>query len=91
MSRTLGLLMAGLLALSQNAAMAYPMTPIPERADLLPSDRITKAAGFNCQRTTCKQIRSCEEACYKLKVCGHKQRDGDGDGIPCENLCKRRC
>ncbi|WP_377513110.1 excalibur calcium-binding domain-containing protein [Octadecabacter sp. R77987] len=46
---------------------------------------------FNCSNTTCTQIRSCEEACYKLRVCGHTRRDGDGDGIPCENLCSRRC
>ncbi len=30
---------------------------------------------------------SCEEAYYYLKECGHKKRDGDGDGVPCENIC----
>lgn len=46
---------------------------------------------YNCAKATCKQIRSCKEACYKFKVCGHSRRDGDGDGIPCENLCSSRC
>jgi hypothetical protein len=23
--------------------------------------------------------------------CGQGRRDGDNDGIPCENLCSRRC
>ena len=50
-----------------------------------------QAQAFDCSRATCTQIRSCEEACYKLRVCGHSRRDGDNDGIPCENLCSRRC
>ena len=53
--------------------------------------QLLQVQSFDCSRTTCKQIRSCEEACYKLLVCGHTQRDGDNDGIPCENLCSRRC
>ena len=52
---------------------------------------LRQAQAFNCAKTTCRQIGSCAEACYKLTVCGHRQRDGDGDGIPCENLCSRRC
>nr|WP_300437056.1 excalibur calcium-binding domain-containing protein [uncultured Mameliella sp.] len=40
---------------------------------------------------SCKRLRSCEEACFKLIQCGQKVRDGDNDGIPCENLCSRRC
>lgn len=49
------------------------------------------AQGFTCANVSCKRLRSCEEACYKLKVCGQKIRDRDNDGIPCENLCSRRC
>ena len=52
---------------------------------------LRRVQSFDCARTTCTQIRSCEEACHKLLVCGHTQRDGDGDGIPCEELCSRRC
>jgi|GEM_PF-3492036 len=51
----------------------------------------TPVQGFNCANVSCKRLRSCEEACYKLKVCGQKIRDRDNDGIPCENLCSRRC
>ncbi|MBL4811848.1 MAG: excalibur calcium-binding domain-containing protein [Rhodobacteraceae bacterium] len=50
-----------------------------------------QAQSYTCQNATCSQISSCEEACYKLVVCGHRRRDGDNDGIPCENLCSRRC
>lgn len=39
----------------------------------------------NCSRT-CGQM-TCEEAYYQLNVCGCSQRDGDGDGVPCESIC----
>ncbi|PID35677.1 MAG: hypothetical protein CR993_08790 [Rhodobacterales bacterium] len=52
---------------------------------------ILLSQSYNCAKATCKQIRSCDEACYKLTVCGHRQRDRDRDGIPCENLCSRPC
>ena len=53
--------------------------------------QFVQAQSFDCSRKTCTQIRSCAEACHKLLVCGDTRRDGDGDGIPCENLCSRRC
>lgn len=40
----------------------------------------------NCAKT-CTQISTCEEAYYQLDTCGCSVRDGDNDGIPCENLC----
>ena len=38
-------------------------------------------------RKTCGQMRDCAEAYYFFKTCGHKERDGDDDGIPCERIC----
>jgi hypothetical protein len=35
---------------------------------------------------TCKQVNSCEEA-VELWCGGYRRADGDGDGIPCENVC----
>lgn len=35
----------------------------------------------------CSKMRSCAEADYYFRVCGHSERDGDNDGIPCETLC----
>lgn len=52
---------------------------------------LIEVQSFNCNNATCDEIRSCDEACYKLLVCGHQRRDGDNDGIPCEELCSRRC
>ncbi len=36
----------------------------------------------------CSQMTSCEEAMFYYKHCGLTRLDGDGDGIPCERLCK---
>lgn len=36
----------------------------------------------------CGQIKTCDEAYYQLQNCGCSARDSDGDGIPCESLCK---
>ena len=33
-------------------------------------------------------MSSCEEAKFYLEVCKHTNLDKDGDGIPCENVCK---
>jgi len=32
-------------------------------------------------------MSSCAEADYYFRQCGHTERDGDNDGIPCEKLC----
>lgn len=37
-------------------------------------------------RMTCKQVSSCEEA-VQIWCNGYRRADGDGDGIPCENVC----
>ncbi|WP_404403281.1 excalibur calcium-binding domain-containing protein [Pelagibacterium halotolerans] len=43
---------------------------------------------WRCDRKpACTQIRSCAEADFYFRQCGHAQRDGDNDGIPCEALC----
>ena len=46
---------------------------------------------FDCSKKYCKNMRSCEEACYKFQVCGHYHLDGDKDQIPCENVCTTPC
>lgn len=40
----------------------------------------------NCSKT-CEQMSSCAEAYFQLNQCGCGRRDGDGDGVPCENIC----
>jgi endonuclease YncB( thermonuclease family) len=36
----------------------------------------------------CKEMASCEEAKFYLTQCGLTRLDGDGDGLPCEKLCR---
>jgi endonuclease YncB( thermonuclease family) len=55
----------------------------------------TKAANqptpnaFECDaKTYCSEMVSCDEAKYHLKSCGLTRLDGDGDGVPCEAICR---
>jgi len=42
-----------------------------------------------CQgKRYCKQMTSCEEAVFYLKQCGLHSLDGNGDGVPCNKLCR---
>ncbi len=45
---------------------------------------------MDCDSTKsyCRHMTSCEEAVHYLKHCGLQSLDGDGDGIPCEALCR---
>jgi endonuclease YncB( thermonuclease family) len=40
------------------------------------------------QKRYCRQMTSCEEARFYLNSCGLSSLDGDGDGVPCEKLCR---
>lgn len=54
------------------------------------SQNKVKQANFKCgTKQYCKQMSSCDEAKYFLNVCGLKRLDGDGNGVPCEQLCGR--
>lgn len=39
-------------------------------------------------KQTCSDMSNCQEAEFYLNSCGLSTLDGDGDGIPCETLCK---
>ena len=44
---------------------------------------------FRCStKRKCSEMVSCVEARFYLKDCGLTRLDGDGDGVPCESLCK---
>lgn len=38
----------------------------------------------------CGEMLSCEEARFYLTKCGVRSLDGDGNGVPCESLCRGR-
>ncbi len=42
---------------------------------------------YDCSPKYCKDMSSCDEAVYKLTVCGYGRLDANNDGVPCESLC----
>ena len=60
------------------AAASRPLEPVSETH-----------ADWNCDtEPRCSDLPSCAAARYFLTVCGSGALDGDGDGIPCESLCR---
>jgi endonuclease YncB( thermonuclease family) len=62
---------------------------------LKPAEQLVSApppatnTGQSCgTKSTCKQMSSCAEARFYLTQCGLSSLDRDGDGRPCEALCK---
>lgn len=54
-----------------------------------PKASSTNQGSLSCgAKRTCKQMTSCAEARFYLNSCGLTRLDGDGDGIPCESLCR---
>lgn len=72
-------------------------TPTPTPVQISPtpikSEPTKSAVSYSCNcRKSCTLINSCSEAQYQLQVCGCTDRDGDQDGIACENAplnCKK--
>jgi len=47
------------------------------------------ASGFTCgSKRYYRDMTSCEEARFYLERCGLTRLDGDGDEVPCEELCR---
>ena len=47
----------------------------------------SRAPGCGAKRT-CGEMADCSEARFYLTRCGLTRLDGDGDGTPCESLCR---
>lgn len=55
-----------------------------------PAGKAASSAHVNAacgKKHLCRQMVSCEEAKIYLLQCGVQTLDGNGDGVPCENLC----
>jgi hypothetical protein len=37
----------------------------------------------------CREMADCAEALFYFQQCGVHRLDGDGDGVPCEKLCRK--
>ena len=61
----------------------------PPQGQPIPMPR--EAANCPPVRPYCKSVRSCERACFLFQQCGYGALDRDNDGIPCENVCRKKC
>lgn len=48
---------------------------------------VAQAARTCGGKRVCRQMADCAEARFYLSQCGARRLDGDGDGVPCEQLC----
>jgi len=56
--------------------------------DFRRNGKVGRVESVDCGvKTKCSEMLTCEEAMRYLK-CGNKRLDRDGDGIPCESICK---
>ncbi|WP_304672329.1 excalibur calcium-binding domain-containing protein [Neisseria polysaccharea] len=92
-------LLVGLLLVSVIGYKAYQyasekLTPkqenTPVKTQVLPEIKRQQpdSSPYRCDgRQHCSQMTSCEEAKWFVRNCSDTKMDGDGDGIPCENMC----
>ena len=52
------------------------------------SDGLASQANQCGSKRVCREMNSCAEAIYHLHSCRVRSLDGDGDGVPCEKLCR---
>jgi endonuclease YncB( thermonuclease family) len=67
-----------------------PVSPWDYRNGGSPEYRSTgTASAFRCSsKAYCREMASCSEARFHLESCGLERLDGDGDGVPCEAICR---
>ncbi|NCA71167.1 MAG: DNA/RNA non-specific endonuclease [Sphingobacteriia bacterium] len=68
-------------ALAERGAVRVVPTHTQPNANIASSSRCG-------DKRTCKQMADCSEARHYLTACGVKSLDRDGDGVPCESLCR---
>lgn len=57
--------------------------------DAQPEKPQESSSRFSCDgKKYCREMSSCEEAQFYLHHCGLSRLDGDGDGVPCERICR---
>lgn len=65
----------------------YPFTG---KSPLTADTEIQTTVPSDCgKKQYCSEMRSCAEARHYLTQCGIRTLDGNGDGLPCEQLCVR--
>lgn len=62
--------------------------PATRATPAVQATQATRATGTCGSKKYCSQMSSCAEAQFYLNECGLSKLDKDGDGTPCEALCK---
>ena len=72
-------------------ARSEPMPTVrPQPAMSVAPSAAPGAGGFSCgAKRYCTEMASCAEARFHHAQCGLSRLDRDGDGVPCEALCRR--
>ena len=66
-----------------------PINPYDWRQGKRSVPQVTEGESFQCdERRYCNEMANCAEAKFHLASCGLTKLDGDGDGTPCESLCR---
>lgn len=68
---------------------AVPIQGFAQAAPTQPVRMFNASGDYRCGKRYCRQMSSCEEARFHLRRCGVSTLDGDGDGVPCEIICRR--
>lgn len=63
----------------RQAGRSRSMTPLSDAQ---------RQAGCQPDKRFCRDMTTCEEAKFYLTTCGLGKLDRDGDGVPCEKLCR---
>jgi endonuclease YncB( thermonuclease family) len=72
-------------AIRANASRVQSTVASPVSA----TESVTAPQSLTCgAKTYCREMTSCGEALFHLEECGLTRLDGDGDGVPCETLCR---
>jgi hypothetical protein len=53
-------------------------------------DLQNQEASAKCTNKACEEMSSCSEALFNFLQCGREELDKDGDGQPCETVCKKQ-
>ncbi len=67
-----------------------PQPPWEFRKTHAPTREIAAAGNACGAKRYCSQMVSCEEAKYYFTQCRVRTLDKNGDGVPCENLCRSK-
>lgn len=94
LSLSVGLLLVSVIGYKAYQYASEKLTPkqenTPVKTQVLPEIKRQQpdSSPYRCDgRQHCSQMTSCEEAKWFVRNCSDTKMDGDGDGIPCENMC----